>query len=104
MMTAPSFTPVGLSFEPEPHLYALCGRTLISVTQALRAAGLEDRAYYTEDGRIRGALVHDWIERYHQDVRTNHDDDLTRAIATFQRAYLRFLSESAFRVDACEER
>jgi hypothetical protein len=101
-----SYTPDGLIFDAAVHRYTLHGRDLINVTGALGVAGLVDRAFFTEEDRQRGARVHAAIARYHRDLTTADDPaspDYDPTIAPYLRAYRRFLAESAFRVDACEE-
>lgn len=103
MIATTTYTPIGLMFEPERHHYTLNGRALLSVTGALAAADLVDTQWFTEGDRQRGTRVHAAIEHYHE--RTLSNGPLTDPeVAPYLRAYHRFLAESAFRVDACEER
>jgi hypothetical protein len=109
MIAATTFTPPGLTFAPETHAYTLQGQRLLSVTGVLRQAGLVDVAFFTPDDRERGTRVHAAIERYHAPTRlvdvTRFDPfDGDEVTGPYLRAYRRFLAESAFRVDACEER
>jgi hypothetical protein len=45
-------------FDPSSHAYCFHGRRLISVTQAIRAAGLIRSEWHTEAVRQRGRAVH----------------------------------------------
>lgn len=48
----------GVTFDPSTHSYRFHGTRLISVTQAIQAAGLIDTEWYTEAARQRGRVVH----------------------------------------------
>jgi hypothetical protein len=48
----------GVTFDPSTHCYRFHGTRLISVTQAIQAAGLIDTEWYTEAARQRGRAVH----------------------------------------------
>jgi hypothetical protein len=48
----------GLRFDPIAHRYWAGPRELLAVTAVLQAAGLVEPAWYTADGRLRGAAVH----------------------------------------------
>src|SRR3990172_11014149 len=58
-----------LRFEPEPHRYALDGRELMGVTQAigLALAGTLGEEHWTEEARLRGQYVHEAILLHSQD-------------------------------------
>jgi hypothetical protein len=47
-----------VTFDPSTHCYRFHGTRLISVTQAIQAAGLIDTEWYTEAARQRGRAVH----------------------------------------------
>lgn len=47
-----------LAFDEADHRYTLAGRELISVTTALKAAGMVDDTHWTDHARVRGSLVH----------------------------------------------
>jgi hypothetical protein len=48
-----------LSFDEETHVYRLDGRELVSVTSAIREAGLmPDEHWFTKQARRRGSAVH----------------------------------------------
>jgi len=82
-----------LRFEPEPHRYALDGRELMGVTQAigLALAGTLGEEHWTEEARLRGQYVHEAILLHSQDDL----DELTLhpLVAPFFSAYLRFRAE-----------
>lgn len=48
-------------FDEDAHRYTLDGRELISVTTALREAGMIDTTHYNEEARLRGQYVHKCI-------------------------------------------
>ena len=51
-------TDPGVEFEEEGHAYTVGGVRVISVTEALEAAGLVDTKWFTDFGRRRGSAVH----------------------------------------------
>jgi hypothetical protein len=94
----PSFTPPGLLRDPQ-HVYTLDGRVQAGTTSCLAAVGLIDTSRFTPDDRMRGTRVHDAIARWN-DGRAQNDWPF---VGGYVRGYQRFLSESAFRLDAHEE-
>ena len=81
MLAAPArYTPPGLAFDEPLHRYTYNGRALVSVTGALRAANLIDRAFYTDEGRTRGSLVAAAIELWHVEPTRYADTDWPAAI------------------------
>lgn len=54
----------GLAFDPITHRYTLDGRELISVTTALKEAGMVDTTGWNEEARRRGQYVHEAIHLY----------------------------------------
>lgn len=48
----------GLTFDPDAHIYRWNGRTVRSVTQIIKAAGLIDDTWFTDFARERGKAVH----------------------------------------------
>lgn len=94
------FTPPGLTFEADHHLYHLDGAPMLSVTGVLRSAAIVDTMWFDEAARIRGVKVHEAIEDYHLRGSVSADPIVT----PFLDAYLQFRAESGFRLDACEER
>jgi hypothetical protein len=89
-----------LTFDVATHRYALAGRELISVTQALTEAGFIDSRWYTEDAARRGTAVHAAVERFHATGAVAVDDET----APFFDAYLAFQQEAGFVIDGAEER
>lgn len=100
LVHAPTFTPPGLLFDEPTHRYTLNGAPLVSVTSALDAAGLTDYAWATEADRERGSRVHAAIALLNE--RGTYDEPAD--FAPYLHAYRAFLAESAFRIDASEER
>lgn len=91
-----------LDFDPVAHRYRVGDRELISVTQALTAAGLIDSRWFTEDSAARGTYVHAAIQMHHEgDL---DEDSLDPVLSPYFEAYKKFLAETGFELDACEER
>lgn len=96
---------VGLSFDEAVHRYTYDGRPMISVTGALRVAGFVDLGFFTDADRERGARVHASIERMYGNPWRAYDPFAEGAdVEPYLRAFGAFLAESAFRIDAVEER
>ena len=93
---------LALEFDRLSHKYALNGRELISVTQAIREAGLMDDAWWTEESRLRGEYVHRAILLHHEGDLA--EDALDPVLQPYYTAYQKFLSETGFVADAVEER
>jgi hypothetical protein len=91
-----------LDFDPVAHRYRVGDRELISVTQALTAAGLVDTRWFNDDAAARGTYVHAAIQLHHEGDLA--EDSLDPVIQPYFTAYLKFLSETGFELDACEER
>jgi hypothetical protein len=100
-----SYTPEGLTFDEPTHVYRLAdGTRLLSVTSILRDAGLVDLAWYTPADRQRGTLVHTAIARQLAGRPLGLFVENAPIVVPYLGAFARFLTESGFRVDACEER
>jgi hypothetical protein len=56
--TAAGHSPSPVTFDASSHVYRFHGRRLMSVTQAIQAAGLIRSEWYTEASRQRGRAVH----------------------------------------------
>ena len=75
----------------ETHTYRQDGRALVSVTQAIRAAGLMgDTSFYTADSATRGTAVHLMTEQIDQGTL---EDALAPALAGYGDAYRRFIAD-----------
>lgn len=99
LVTATSYTPIGLAFDEPTHRYTLHGAPLVSVTTALAAAGLVDE-WGTPEDRERGARAHAAIAMLNE--RGAYDEPAD--VAPYLHGYRAFLAEAGFRVDAHEER
>ena len=64
--------------------------SLPSVTEVLRAVGLIDATWFTDEGRERGSAVHRLIEADHY----RYLDEIPDAYEPYVRAYRRFVVES----------
>lgn len=91
-----------LDFDPVEHRYRVGDREFISVTQAMAEAGLIDTRWFTEDAAARGTYVHAAIQLHHEGDLA--EDSLDPLLRPYFDAYLTFLTETGFQVDACEER
>jgi len=90
-----------LVFDPIAHRYTHGTRELISVTQALTAAGLVDTQWYTEEACDRGRRVHAWIAQHAR----GHVITLPDPAAPerpFVEAYLRFRRETDVTISTSE--
>jgi hypothetical protein len=77
-----------LTFEPETHTYHLGSRRLPSVSQVLKAAGVNDGEWYTPEAAQRGTNIHtlcDSFDRIFDDDPTDFDWD---AVPEEYREYL----------------
>lgn len=95
-----SYAHPDLEFDEPTHTYRLRGREQISVTTALRLAGLTDTSWCQPEAAARGTRVHAAIELFHQGKRFTHDAEC----GPYMQAYEAFLSTGDFAVDANEER
>jgi len=81
-----------LSFDADTHTYTAGGVPLVSVTTAIKSAGLMgDTSFYTEESRDRGTAVHWVTERF--DLGTLDCELIDEALAPYLAAYERFRQE-----------
>ncbi len=64
MVSAPVLNDPRLRFDDVEHRYFLDDHELISVTTALKEAGMVDTRNWTEEARVRGAYLHRAIHLY----------------------------------------
>lgn len=79
----------GLTFDEDAHRYTLHGRELMSVTTALKLAGLIDDRWYYDQAATRGTYVHqalEWLDRGELD-----ETSIDPQLAGYIQAYRRFL-------------
>jgi hypothetical protein len=80
-----------LSFDPIAHRYSHGARELISVTQALKEAGVIETRWYTDEAAQRGTAVHHAIAaHWNQDRSATWDGE----VEPYFQAYLRFVRET----------
>lgn len=89
-----------LAFDPAAHRYTLGDRELLSVTQALREAGLIDDRWFTDGAATRGTAVHAAVQHFDASGDVPTDD----VVAPFFDAYLAFKQDGGFDLHASEER
>lgn len=91
-----------LQFDPVQHRYTLDGKELISVTTALREAGLIDDRFWTEEARLRGEYLHAAIALHNEgDLDINALDP---KLVPYFTGYERFLNETRVVVEHFEQR
>lgn len=78
-----------LSFDPVEHRYFVGTRELISVTTALKEAGLVNSDYYTADSAARGTAIHQAIHDM-DEGRLSNIDDCDADLRPYVRAYRLF--------------
>jgi hypothetical protein len=94
--------PAAVTFDPSTHCYRFHGRRLISVTQAIQAAGLIRSEWYTEAARQRGRAVHLAV---HFDAERDLDEgSVTPLIRPYLEAARSFKRETGFRTELTEAR
>jgi len=83
---------VTVAFDAVTHRYSSGDVALVSVTQAIREAGLMgDTSYFTDEARDRGTAVHQMVEFYDQgDL---DEDGLDPALRPYLDAYHWFLHD-----------
>jgi hypothetical protein len=95
-----TIVPTGLTFDEPTHAYAFNGRPLISVTQAIKAAGLIDLDWCTEFARDRGRAVHKAI---HFDAEGDLDENtVSPTIRPYLEAARKFKQDTGFTSGSAE--
>lgn len=87
-------TDAPLTFDPALHRYYLGGRRIPGITAILKAAGIIDDEWYTEEGRRRGTAVHMALQ-----FAAEGDLDLAtvdRRLHGYLEAHRRFVAEKGF--------
>lgn len=92
----------GLTFDAAQHRYAFNGATLVSVTQAIGAAGLIESEWYTDFARERGRLVH--LATQFDDEGDLDEESLSPVIRPYVEAYRKFKAECRFVPQLIESR
>jgi hypothetical protein len=91
-----------LRFDPLLHRYEYDGRELISVTTALREAGLIDDAFWNEEARLRGEYLHRAIALHNEgDLDINALDP---KLVPYFTGYEKFLRDTRVAVEYTEKR
>lgn len=81
-----------VTFDEAEHRYAIDGRPVISVTQALQAAGMVDTRHWTEEARLRGQYIHKAIALDAEGALDMSSVD--RRLMPYFEAFRAFLAES----------
>ncbi len=102
MGTVAANASVIIEFDESKHEYLINGQIVPSVTQILRAAGLIDDQWFTDESCIRGSYVAKATHYYDQgDLAVETVDPI---IKPYLDAWIRFREESKIEVLASEER
>ena len=93
-----------INFKDDTHQYFVGGIEYPSVTRVISTAGLYGpaAAYFNEESRNRGSLVHEKIESY---LSGELDEEtLDPVIVPYLDAWKKFQAEAHYVSDSCEER
>lgn len=91
-----------VEFDAEKHEYKIGGAVVASVTQILKAGGIIDGRWYTDESRARGTAVHVACDLY---VRNDLDQtSLHPIVKPYFDAFLQFLLDTKFNpmLELCE--
>jgi hypothetical protein len=91
-----------VTFDPFTHSYRFHGRRLISVTQAIQAAGLIRSEWYTEAARQRGRAVH--LAVHFDAERDLEESSVSPLIRPYLEAARNFKRETGFVTELTEAR
>jgi hypothetical protein len=98
----PGHSPSPVTFDASSHVYRFHGRRLISVTQAIQAAGLIRSEWYTEAARQRGRTVHLAV---HFDAERDLDESsISPLIRPYLEAARKFKRDTHFVTELTEAR
>ncbi len=88
-------------FDPELHIYRSKGIRLPGATDIIKAAGLIDTEWMTDEARWRGKCVHKGVEL----INKNRIDweTVDEFIAGYLHSYRKFISTTGFEIVGCEE-
>jgi hypothetical protein len=92
----------GVTFDASTHSYRVHGTRLISVTQAIQAAGLIHAEWYTEGARQRGRAVH--LAVHFDAERDLNERSVSPLIQPYLEAARRFKRETGFVTELTEAR
>ncbi len=91
-----------LEFDESAHRYRLAGRELISVTTAIKEAGMVDMTHWNEYARQRGSYLHQAI---HLHVKGELEPgSIDPALEPYFVAFHTFLQDAAIDFEHCERR
>lgn len=91
-----------LAFDPAGHTYRLDGRVVKSNTQILKAAGLIDDRFYTEESRDRGVRIHKAVEMYEGETLVM--DQVDADVRPRLEGYFKFKRDTGFVAELVETR
>ena len=94
--------PPVLAFNEAEHRYFIGSRELISVTTALREAGMTDERFWNEHARLRGQYVHSAVALYA--IGELDEASLDPALVPYFDGYLKFLTDTGVAIEHSEKR
>lgn len=86
--------PAAFTFEEQTHIYRINSAELPSVTGILRAAGLVDEQWFTDESRDRGSAVHLAIQYLDEDALD--EESLDERVKPYVNAYRKFKTDTGF--------
>ena len=89
-------SPDAVDFNREEHIYTRAGVILPSITQVLVAEGIIDTAFYTEEGRHRGKMVH--LACHLFDTAQISKEEIDSETEPYLRAWISFKRDTGFTV------
>lgn len=92
---------MNITFDPEKHEYRIDGQVVISVTQALKEAGLIDATWFNDYACERGKLVHEACALYDRD--DLDESSLDPELVPYVDAWKKFRDDSGFEPEKIEQ-
>jgi hypothetical protein len=102
MSTAAVNPAEGLTFDDVTHTYRYNGVEVVSVTQAIKAAGLINDTWYTPMSRDRGRAVH--LATQFEDEGCLDEDSLDPVVEPYLIGYRKFKVDTGFKPELIEAR
>ena len=87
-------SPDAVEFNRAEHIYTRNGVILPSITQILVAEGIIDTAYYTDEGRHRGKMVH--LACHLFDTSQISEEEIDAETEPYLRAWISFQRDTGF--------
>lgn len=100
--TRPTMNDPRLVFDELQHRYVLDGRDLISVTTALKEAGMVDTQHWNDEARLRGQYVHQCIALDAEDALDENTVD--PLVQPYFEAFRKFQRDTSVKLEIVERR